>query len=414
LISHGTSFVNCSVNMKNSVACKMTDVMVDFGKIQMNGGIRMFDSGAFTAIGEATHTGSTALLSHIPGLLVTADSSKYACEVNEKRPSYILSNDDPWNLAHNMNDVIGLWNNLIMSNRDSKSALLINMDGFRAGGPAGGPPHRIVRPSSPDDFGPFGNYYYKSWFQEIKKATAYGGKRVCFSELYLPPMPGVPFIWGDWSVPSECASRSSSPLYQSFNYFLRNRWTENFGAESLVTPDAENVHIVFAVRAIEAHKSRESSARFISNLDALVSSVKEIPGVRVTVKDFAKLSIAEQVSLAHSAGVLVTMHGAGATHIVHSALGSQNCCSLVELFPDPTTGFHTIHGFGNLAKHLGMYYYRWEAPRGRTKAEGTSVDVAAVKELVDQAVTSVRTKPTCLHEVRDMRRPLWDPIHSRG
>jgi hypothetical protein len=111
--------------------------------------------------------------------------------------------------------------------------------------------------------------------------------------------------------------------------------------------------------------------------------VKEIQGVRGTAKDFAKLSITEQVSLAHSAGVLVTMHGAGATHIVHSALGSQNRCSLVELFPDPATGVHTIHGFGNLAKHLGMYYYRWEAPRGRTKAEGTSVDVAAVKELVD-------------------------------
>jgi Glycosyltransferase 61 len=288
------------------------------------------------------------------------------------------------------------------------------MDGFRAGGPAGGPAHRIVRSSSPDDFGTFGDFYYKSWFQEIKKTIDFGAKKVCFSELYVPPMPGVPFIWGDWSVPSECASKSSSPLYQSFNMFLRSRLVDQFGKGSLVQPDSDNVHVVFAVRAIEAHKSKESSARFIKNLNELVAAVKDISGVRVTVKDFAKLSVIEQVSLAHSAGVLVTMHGAGATHIVHSSLGSPNCCALVELFPDQSTGFHTIHGFGNLAKHLGMYYHRWEASHGLTKADGTVVDVSAVRGLIDSAVSSVRSKPTCLHEVRDMRYPLWDLVQSRG
>ena len=52
------------------------------------------------------------------------------------------------------------------------------------------------------------------------------------------------------------------------------------------------------------------------------------------------------------------MHGAGTTHIFHSAIGQPNCCALIELFPDPTIELHTAQGYGNLARQLGFYHYR--------------------------------------------------------
>ena len=174
----------------------------------------------------------------------------------------------------------------------------------------------------------------------------------------------------------------------------------------MAAPDTDRVHLVISARAVEAHKSKESSARYVKNMAALLDAVKGIPGVRVTVQDFAKIDFAAQVNLSHSAGVLLSMHGAGVTHIVHSSVGAPNCCALIELFPDHSTGFHTIWGFGNLARHLGLHYYRYEAKDGKTDAGGTAVDVAEVRALVRHAVEAVRIAPSCLLRVKDTRVPV--------
>jgi hypothetical protein len=65
-----------------------------------------------------------------------------------------------------------------------------------------------------------------------------------------------------------------------------------------------------------------------------------------------------QVALSHSAGVFISMHGAGTTHIFHAALGQPNCCALVELFPDTTVELHAAQGYGNLARMLGLHHWR--------------------------------------------------------
>ena len=69
-------------------------------------------------------------------------------------------------------------------------------------------------------------------------------------------------------------------------------------------------------------------------------------------------------------------------------------------------------GHGNQARMLGSHYFRYEAQMGLTKPDGTHIDVAAVKELVNQAVNAVRSKPSCLHDVKEiddlnLASPLW-------
>ena len=106
----------------------------------------------------------------------------------------------------------------------------------------------------------------------------------------------------------------------------------------------------------------------------------------------------KQVALSHSASVFVSMHGAGTTHIFHMAVGSPNCCALVELFPDATIEFQSAQGYGNLARMLGLHYHRYHAPMGTTGPGGTTVEVHRILDLVTAAVRDVQIRPTCLHE----------------
>ena len=92
------------------------------------------------------------------------------------------------------------------------------------------------------------------------------------------------------------------------------------------------------------------------------------------------------------------MAGAGTANMFSSAVGHPNCCALIELFPDKKLPFHTIRGFGNLARHYGMHYYRYQANEGRTStASGTSVDIPHLVALVRSAVLDVQQKPSCLN-----------------
>jgi hypothetical protein len=184
--------------------------------------------------------------------------------------------------------------------------------------------------------------------------------------------------------------------------------TKMFGEDSLTFPDTDKVHIVIEVRKINKSKTNNhSSARYIRNLKALMHVLESIPNVRVTAQNFAEIPFAQQVQLSHSAGVFMSMHGAGTTHIFHAAIGSPNCCALIELFPDSTIEFVHAFGYGNLARMFGMHHYRYEASLGRTSREGTVVDVEAIYALAVQAVEAVRSKPTCLHDVRDTSIPIF-------
>ncbi len=85
-----------------------------------------------------------------------------------------------------------------------------------------------------------------------------------------------------------------------------------------------------------------------------------------------------------------------------TAVGHPNCCALIELFPDSTLPFHTIRGFGNLARHYGMHYYRYQANEGRTSSTaGTTVDIEHLVALVKTAVTDVQKKPSCLNNATE-------------
>ena len=411
LVISGVSEVICAVNEDNYSFCKFSNVTIDFSHSKPHGLVRRFTEGFFTTYGKKLikrFAFDIPFIQHKEDEDLENDwnnSFRGGLEYDffETRPAFIISHDDIFNLGHHMNDIMNVWHMSVMARRNMKQSVLINFDGLRTNGPAGGPPHRLMVPSSPDTHGPYIDYY-NSWFQEVKMAMDYKSERVRFAELYVPSNPYYPWFWNSWRTENECALKESSPLYQSFNLFLRNRWSEMYGDSSLPLPDTDNVHIVLEVRPIDPKKKDEhSSARHIENVLDLVDEMKRLPNVRVTAQDFTLLPFSEQVALSHSAGVFVSMHGAGTTHIFHSAVGAPNCCALVELQPEKRLGYEETKGYANLARMHGLHYYRYAASDGRTSPSGTTVDIGMVMALIQQAVSAVGSTPSCLGDVRDTR-----------
>ena len=414
------STVTCVEELKTASFCRMQNVDIDFTRMVRTGISRAFKPGFIQTFGEFTNSSSKGSpppkwapydidgkIHRGTGTRPVFKTDEHACDIMETRPTFVMSNDDIYNIGHYMNDVMAVWAASVLAETNTKQAVLLNIDGVRRRGPAGLASHRLMNTSNPDEHGPYRGYY-DSWFQEQQRGVQYSNSKVCFKEVYFQALPGIAWFWGDWGLVTPCSIEAPSPLYQSFALFLRRRWIEDHGRESLPDPDTDKVHVVIELRSINLKKSiaKQSSSRHIRNHEALKKRLEKNPKLRVTVQDFAKLPFEEQVALSHSAGVFVSMHGAGTTHIYHMALGKQNCCGLVELFPDKTIEFHAAQGYGNLARHLGLHHTRYVSPQHATTVDGTNVDVEEVAIKIEQVAEKVRVKPSCLHDVRDTRDPI--------
>jgi hypothetical protein len=431
--------ITCIVDYKTTSYCDLRNVRMDFSKMSDVGASRSFSSGFLSLYGERDR--EFGALPMYPGIAIessideasetTTTTTKKGkgtengpvCDVVETRPTFVLSNDDIFNLGHYINDVMGVWAMTVLSRRASTDSVLLNIDGLREGGPAGGPAHRLMVASRPDLHGPYAPSYFGTWFADVRTATDYGRRRtVCFRELHLFPLPGVPWFWNDWGRINDCSIVASSPLYQSFNVFLRQHVADSYRQQQLQeqdrkanggkqvavmlpNPPTDAVHIVIEVRKMNPAKrgAKTNSGRVIRNLPRLIAAMQSLSTpalpVRVTAADFATMSFPEQMALAHSASILISMHGAGTTHIFHMAVGQRHCCGLLELFPDRSVDLYTAEGYGNLARMLGLHHARLVGASGATTSQGTDVDVEEARRLVGELMTKVVETPTCLHEV---------------
>lgn len=134
--------------------------------------------------------------------------------------------------------------------------------------------------------------------------------------------------------------------------------------------------------------------------------INSISGVVVTALDLSRLSFEEQYRIVSGVGIIVGMHGAQMMHMFHASIGRPNCCAVVEIFPISEQGalesaqvsFHRIQIFGNLARHLGISYSRYEADgeNEQLTVKGTRIDTHRLVLVVRQAVTFVRDESSCI------------------
>lgn len=96
-------------------------------------------------------------------------------------------------------------------------------------------------------------------------------------------------------------------------------------------------------------------------------------------QDLNKISFESQVRLIGNASIIVGMHGAGIASTVHMAVGTPNCCGVIEIFPPGE--FMPIRGYGNMARRMGHHYHRIEL----TVADNTILEISSKGNTVSSA-----------------------------
>ena len=238
------------------------------------------------------------------------------CDIIETKPVFLVSHDDIYNLAHFMNDAMSLWSMLMLSGKNGSESILLNIDGLNYLGPSGGTPHRMMNVKDPDTLNmPFVDLY-KTWYSEIKNLDSYGNKKICFKELYVIPNPVAPWVWDGWRHQSECSLLLPSSLYQSYNFFIRDKWETNSRAISgksqtsaIYKSLSDTLHLVISIRKSSSEKEIDANVnslvRVIANINSLVESIhSNIPNLKITLQDFSDIDYVQQVNLIKS-GILL-------------------------------------------------------------------------------------------------------------
>ncbi|KAJ1552722.1 Protein O-linked-mannose beta-1,4-N-acetylglucosaminyltransferase 2, partial [Cladochytrium tenue] len=138
------------------------------------------------------------------------------------------------------------------------------------------------------------------------------------------------------------------PTAQRLRGLLRRRQRGEEGSRDAAVIVDGRPHVVLVLR-------EDGQLRRVLNGGALAAALHGLPGVRVTVVRFERLSLAEQAAVVDSADVLVAMHGAALAHTAFLRPGRF----VVELFP---FAFRKSV-YQNLARVAGARYLSWQNQR---------------------------------------------------
>ena len=141
----------------------------------------------------------------------------------------------------------------------------------------------------------------------------YKGKRVCFKDVVfsIPPR-RIDALFYNVPVIPHC---NRSKLVRSFSNHILHRL-----GVSRDTNNRNNTRVTFLVRG--------TAWRRIINQEELHNAMKSVPNVTVTMIDFSTLSFTEQLKVVVNTDILVSIHGAGLTHILFLQEGS----AVLELY----------------------------------------------------------------------------------
>ena len=122
-----TDGIECASSHKTNALCRLSNATVDFSQATAVNGARQFGRGFVTSYGTSnTNVKPAPGYLHRPTSTVQSqDNPALAqCDLWEERPTFVLSNDDPFNLSHYMNDVIMIWSMLVLAGRSGTAVCL--------------------------------------------------------------------------------------------------------------------------------------------------------------------------------------------------------------------------------------------------------------------------------------------------
>ena len=165
-------------------------------------------------------------------------------------------------------------------------------------------------------------------------------------------------------------------------------------AESVIT-----IRVLLIVRRADASRGDKYVSRVFKNEDEMIPSISKhtysfagSAQLELISQDLSALSFEDQIRLISSVHIVVGMHGAGIASTMHMAIGTPNCCGVVEIFPQGE--FMPIRGYGNMARRMGHHYQRIDLPNGNGGA--SLVPVQFVIDALEDVYKKIRSQPSCV------------------
>ena len=201
--------------------------------------------------------------------------------------------------------------------------------------------------------------------------------KILFGEVYKVPVLKSPVIveklvWNilGYESPVNYHGLIQLPYVKSFHLFFLRK----FGVTKLKQIDCDNLSIFFLWRRnYIAHPNNPSGkiSRKISNENELTESVrKQFPTAQIHGHNLDNLTFQEQVTLIANTDILISMHGAGLSHIF--SLPSH--AAVFEMFPTYWIKFPVMVHFEAMARWRGLKYSSWQNlnPSNDDTSEGTT------------------------------------------
>ena len=383
------SQLRCYDNTNKDRFCTAEKVIVDFGGMRSVGNNkRDFPNNLFSLdcnSKDDRQNDNIFQFKHMMSMSVDKEVVSH-CDYYINGTALIFSHDHILNLGHTQQDYMNVFLMLWMDSKGlySQDIPLITIDGMR------------LYNSREDLVTSFYEHYSRT-FSRIYRANDFNGKRVCIDRIITQPIPPKLFVWDRWTDDIPCTFKGPSSLFQRFNLNIRHRY--NMLARRRGS-DAQKVKIVLIVRKASKRDNAWgtlSTSRNFLNYEETLRRLKEY--AKSADHDFqavniGTLSFQKQFELISKTSILVGMHGAGISALVNMPLGDDNCCGLIEMFPQGEQ--MPARGYGNMARRMGIKYTRIEISAESSKGDGAVVPIDKVIAALGSMAREVKTKPTCL------------------
>jgi hypothetical protein len=260
---------------------------------------------------------------------------------------------------------------------------------------------------------------YQRSFKKVLRSIDFHDqkKKVCFEKLITQSLPSRGFVWDHWEEDLPCSFLGPSSLYQRWNLHIRevlkllpppipSKDCKSASAASPLPPDGLKKIIIMLIIRSETKNDWGSlrTSRLMKNQQSLLSSLKSFAQelssslqfpVEFVAQDFKDLpSYEDQIKRMSSVSILIGLHGAGITQSMLMPLGMQNCCGVIEIYPEGE--FSRVQGHGNMIRKMGFYYYKMKLKKEDSLPDGALIPIDDLKSQLQIMVKQVREKSACV------------------
>lgn len=393
------SGMECFVNDKKDTYCVLHKAQINFAlqrPMPKDGGKRLsreFESNFISidcSLDSKSMEKKMVNAFPFPYLFSTAVDANSSCDYIIPGNVLLHSHDNILNMGHTMEDLLNVWLRLWLDNGSAKSIgdiTLLSIDALRLNNNFNDiPPPSFFQP------------YYQNFKDFFPGTVVFGNRTVCFERLMIQPHPSKSFVWESWNRDLPCTFLGPSSLYQRWN--LHVRYSYGLLDEKLLQTDRELRVLLIDRKENHNDWGTQRSSRIILNMEELNKSLgRSIHNweqgedntnkikIHFVVKDLASISYIEQLRLISSTSIIVGMHGAGISHLMHMSIGTRYCCGVIEIFPKGL--FSQIRGHGNMARKMGLMFSRIDVDDKNSHSYGTTVPVEEVSGKVITMINAI-------------------------